>query len=198
MARVTVVPEQFALVLYDAATIAAVAAEVADRVGFPAEESLRIEVDERTPLGRAVVSGSEPVTIAVESGAFEDPKRPRHLSERRVADVVGRLLLRVLDRRRPGWADAPPDEALSLAEQVAWDAWCVGRCERLGLVVQKERRRYHFRIRHGFTDTADEAFERLWAADDLTWADIVAVCAATAAARPDVPGAGAVRPGRGR
>ena len=33
----------------------------------------------------------------------------------------------------------------------------------------------------GFTDVADAAFERLWAADEITWADIRAVCAETGA-----------------
>lgn len=182
MARVAVSPEQFTLVLFDADAIARVAGDVADRVGFPADEPLRIEVDERTPLGRALVSALDPVTIRVESGAFEDARRPRHLSERRVAGVVGRLFLRVLDRRSPAWAEAPPDEALTLAQQVAWDAWCMGRLERLGLSAQKGRWRYLFRNRHGFTDVADEAFERLWSATDLAWADILDVCAATAAA----------------
>jgi hypothetical protein len=183
MARVTVSPESFSLVLFDAATIARVAADVAARVGFPDDEELRVEVDERTPLGRVLVASLRPVTISVESGAFEDPKRPRQLSERRVAEVVGRLLLRVLDRRSPAWEEAPPDDALTLAQQVAWDAYCVGRLERLGVAVQKERRRYHFRNRHGFTDVADEAFERLWSATEVGWADIVEVCATTAAAR---------------
>lgn len=182
MARISVSPEAFRLVLFDAAAIARVAADVADRVGFPDGEELRVEVDERTPLGRALLSSLQPVTISVESGAFEDPKRPRHLSERRVAEVVGRLVLRALDRRSPAWAAAPPDDALSLPQQVAWDAYCMGRLDRLGLAVQKERRRYHFRNRHGFTDVADEVFERLWSATELGWADIVEACSATAAA----------------
>lgn len=186
MARVTVSPERFSLVLFDADRIAAVVADVADRVGLAADEALHVEVDERTPLGRALVTGTHPVTISVESGAFEDPKRPRQLSEPRVADVVGRLLLRVLDRRLPGWAAAPPDDALTLQQQVAWDAYCVGRLERLGIPVQKERRRYHFRNRHGFTDVADAAFERLWRAERATWDDIVAICDQTATARAGV------------
>ena len=48
----------------------------------------------------------------------------------------------------------------------------VGRLERLGYRAQRQRRLYHFRNRHGFTDVADAAFERLWTADGLTWADI--------------------------
>ena len=51
----------------------------------------------------------------------------------------------------------------------------VGRLARLGYPPQRQRRLYHFRNRHGFTDAADAAFDRLWAADGLTWAEIVAI-----------------------
>ena len=46
----------------------------------------------------------------------------------------------------------------------------MGRLGRLGHPVQRQRRLYQFRNRHGFTDAADAAFEQLWEADDLTWA----------------------------
>jgi hypothetical protein len=55
---------------------------------------------------------------------------------------------------------------------VAWQVYCVGRLGRLGHQVQRQRRLYHFRNRHGFTDAADEAFDRLWSGEGLTWADI--------------------------
>ena len=42
----------------------------------------------------------------------------------------------------------------------------MGRLERLGYDVRpRSRRLYHFRNRHGFTDVADNAFKRLWAAE---------------------------------
>lgn len=182
-ATVSVVPEQFTMVLFDAAQIARIAADVADRVGIDAKSEIRIEVNERTPLGRAAVEGLEPIVITVESGAFEDARHPRHLNEPGVQDVLGRLLHRVRDRLDPGFGAPPVDADLSLAAQVAWDTYCVGRCERLGLPVQKPRRLYHFRNRHGFTDVADDAFERLWTGVGLRWTDIVAVCEETAAAR---------------
>jgi len=183
VARVSVTPEQFTMVLFDGASIAEVAAGVADRVGIPADAEIRIEVDQRTPLGRTALASLDPITITVESGAFEDAKQPRHLSPRGVQDVVGRLLFRAKDRLDPAFGDPPPDDALTLPQQVAWDAYCVGRCERLGLAVQKARRQYHFRNRHGFTDVADATFERLWNAESLTWADIEAACRETAAER---------------
>jgi hypothetical protein len=180
--RVTVVPEQFTLVHFDAAQIAELAAEVAATVGIPDGLEVRVEVDEQSPLGRTEVRGVEPVTVAIESGAFEDAKRPRHLSEPSVRGVLGRLLFRARDRLDPAFGDPPADADLTLRQYVAWDVYAVGRCERAGLRAQKERRRYHFRIRHGFTDVADDAFDRLWSGDGLTWADLEAACAQTAAA----------------
>ena len=192
--KITIVPAEFTLVQFEPASIADVAAEVADTIGFPDGSEVRVEVDETSPLGKTEVVSIDPVTVAIESGAFEDAKRPRHLSERSVRSVLGRLLFRAHDRLDPSFADARPDPDLPLREHVAWDVYAVGRCERLGWRVQKERRRYHFRIRHGFTDVADEAFDRLWAAEGLTWADLRAVCDETEAA--DVRAA--VKRGRAR
>jgi hypothetical protein len=192
--RITVVPEQFTLIQFEAARIAELTAEVAERVGFPDATEIRVEVDEQSPLGRSEVVAVDPITLRVESGAFEDAKHPRHLSDRGVRSVVGRLLFRARDRLDPGFAGAPSDSDMPLRLHAAWDVYAVGRCARLGLRTQKERRRYHFRIRHGFTDAADEAFDRLWAADGLTLADLEAVCEQTKAAdvRPRV------KQGRGR
>ena len=192
--KITVVPEEFTLVQFEANRIAEVAADVADTIGFPDGTEVRVEVDEQSPLGKTEVVGIDPVTVAIESGAFEDAKRPRHLSELSVRSVLGRLLFRAHDRLASSFADAPPDDDLPLRLHVAWDVYAVGRCERLGWGVQKERRRYHFRIRHGFTDVADAAFNRLWAAEDLSFADLQAVCEETEAA--DVRAV--VKRGRGR
>jgi hypothetical protein len=178
---VTVRPDPFTMVLFDAADIRRIVDEVAGLVGV--DRDIVVEVDEKTPLGRTFVTSLDPVTISVESGAFEDARRPRHHSETAVKDVVGRLLFRVKDRLDPAFGTPPDDADLSLPAQVAWDAYCVGRCARLGLPVQEQRRRYHFRNRHGFTDVADATFERLWNGDALTWADIEAACTATEQAR---------------
>src|SRR5207302_998186 len=82
-------------------------------------------------------------------------------------------------------AGAVADETLSMAQSVAWTVYSEGRCERLGLPTQKARWRYHFRNRHGFSDVADAAFDRLWAGEGLTWAAIEAVCEETAKAREE-------------
>jgi hypothetical protein len=180
--KVTVKPETFTLVLFDSGRIAELAADVAGKVGVSGD--LTIDVDEPSALGRARVVSTEPIVLYVQGGAMEDPKRPRQLSERNTCEVLGRLLFRVKDRLDPAFGAVPEDDALSLRQVTAWDAYCLGRLKRLGYELSKPRRQYHFRTRHGFTDVADAAFERLWAADGLTWADIESIIAETSAAQP--------------
>jgi hypothetical protein len=157
-----------------------VVAEVASLVGLPDDVRIEIAVDEQTPFGKtsAVVDGRA-VTMTVEGGAFEDPQRLRQFSESNARLVLGRLLYRVADRLDPAFGDPPPDPDLTPAEHTAWDAYAVGRySRRAGVDGGQGRRRYAFRIRHGFTDAADRIFEGLWAGSDLTWADIQAACPA--------------------
>jgi hypothetical protein len=181
--KVTVSPEQFSLVQFDAAEIIAIAGPLADRVGM-GDRAIHIEVDERTPLGSSELTSLDPITIAVESGGFEDAKRLRQLSRESVEAVVGRHLMRARDRLDPAFGDPPADKDLSIEQYVTWDVYAVARLERFGYPSQKPRRRYHFRIRHGFSDEADRVFDRLWEADGLTWADLVAASAEAAASRP--------------
>lgn len=183
MAKVTVTPEEFTMVRFDSARIRDLASVVADAVGLADDLELRIEVDEQSPLGRTRVTSFDPVTITTESGAFEDPRRIRDLSDANVQDVLGRLLMRVRDRLDPAFGDPPPDKELSVQQHTAWDAYAVGRCARLGLPTQRQRRLYHFRIRHGFTDVADATFAMLWDGEGLAWRDIEDACATSAAAR---------------
>lgn len=183
MANITVKPSVFSMVNFEADRIAALAAEVADRVGLPSDLDVTIDVDETVPLGRTKLASIEPAVVSVQSGAFENPKNLRQLSEKNVVDVLGRIFHRLLDRLDPRFADAPPDDELTLQQATAWDAYAVGRCEQAGYQPQKGRRLYHFRNRHGFSDVADTVFERLWNAEGLTWADIEAACAETTAAQ---------------
>ena len=83
------------------------------------------------------------------------------------------------DRLSEGFGDAPPDDQLSLAQKAAWETYSVGRLERLGIPVNQQRWRYNFRNRHGFTDDADAAFDRLWNADNLTWQQLCSISAAS-------------------
>lgn len=168
---VTVTPEQFTYVAFDAVVIERIATDLLTSLGL-GERDVAIEVDETTPLARMRVSIGDPISIRAESGAFEDPKKPRQQSETHTATSLGRVLLRVRDRLVGGFADAPPDNELSLAEMSAWETYCVGRLARLGIAVNRQRWLYNFRNRHGFTDHSDSAFDHLWTSDDLTWDDL--------------------------
>ena len=128
-------------------------------------------------MARTRVEVGDTLSIRAESGAFEDTRRPRQQSEVATATSLGRVLLRVRDRLTGGFGEAPPDEDLTLAQVAAWETYSVGRLGRLGIEVNEQRWRYNFRNRHGFTDAADEAFNRLWTSDGLTWGELEAICA---------------------
>lgn len=177
---VEVVPDTFTLVSFDAGEIARLTAEVAELVGIT-DGAIRVEVDQSVPLAMSKVTAGDPIVIWVEGGAFEDPRIIRQLSPNAVQTVAARLLTRVADRRTPGFADAPSDDLLTVPQLDAWDVWALGRVARRGLPVNQQRWRYRFRNRHGFTDAADRAFDRLWAADTLTWPELAALCEETAA-----------------
>jgi hypothetical protein len=179
--NVTVTPEQFTLVFFDSDLIRERAAEIAAKVGLDAD--IHLEVDESSPVGHVRVRSVEPIELFAEGGAFEEPKRPRHLSERNLAEALGRLLFRVKDRLDPRFAEAPDDEELSLQQQNVWDTYSLGRLARAGFDVAKPRWLYHFRTRQGFTDVSDAAFARLWTADELTWKDLEAIRTETEQAR---------------
>lgn len=183
MAKVTVTPETFTMVNYDAGEIRSAIEELADRVGVPADAEVVVDIEEKTPLGRSRLTSTSPITISIEGGAIEEPTRLRHWSRRNTELVAGRLLLRANDRLGSGFEGAPGEDELTVAQQAAWDAYSFGRLQRLGYDGRKPRAIYHFRNRHGFNDAADAVFERLWNAEQLTWADLAAACDETAAAK---------------
>jgi hypothetical protein len=170
VADVTVTPQRFQFVHFDAELIQRVTESLVAALGL--DRPVVIEVDETTPLARVDVTIDDVVTIRAQSGAFEDTRRPRHQSEQATAASLGRVLLRARDRLLGGFGEAPADDQLTLAQTAAWNAYCAGRLARLGVHVAPQRWRYDFRNRHGFHDLADMAFERLWASDGLTWGEL--------------------------
>jgi hypothetical protein len=182
---VTVSPEQFSMVLFDADAIRSCAESLLSRLEME-DHSLHIEVDETTPIARVQSEIGDPIVVRAESGAFEDTRRPRQLSETAVNTALGRTLLRVRDRLSGRFDDAPPDSELDLAQVAAWDTYAVGRLARLGYPVHQPRWIYNFRNRHGFTDQADESFAEIWAADGLSWEELSALSERAAATRTSV------------
>jgi len=181
--RIEVRPEKLTLVSYTVDDVAAVVAEEAARVGLPESVTVQVEVDEVLP---SPLTGSTSdlmegrARLWLSGGELEDPRYRLQLADRQARQVVAIGLLRVADRLGP-CADAPPDLQLDDRQRSAWDSWAEGRAGRLGVPAHPTRRRYHFRLAHGFNDVADAVFERLWAADALTWADLEAACDETAA-----------------
>lgn len=187
MARVEVTPEQFTLVQYDAGVIAGIAEELAAKVGIPDDVPVRIDIDEELPLPLTgstadIVDGRAELWF---SGAnFEDGRRRTTFNEPVARTDLAMELFRAGDRLQPGFADAPTDEDLTDGQRAAWEAYAEGRAARLGEFTRKVRRQYVFRLYNGFTDFADEAFERLWNSDGCTWADIASLCAECKAVDP--------------
>ena len=181
---VEVRPTEFSMVFFDAGEIRGIVEKLVAEIGLPEDLSVTVDIDETTPMGRARVESVDPVVISAESGALEDVKAPRRLSEVGTLDVIGKLLFSVRDRLDPAFGDPPDNDELTLQESVAWEVYCVGRLGRLGHPVQRQRRLYQFRNRHGFTDAADAAFVQLWEADDLTWPEIKAISEEALSALP--------------
>ncbi len=185
MGRVRVTPDPFTLVPYDAAEIAALVEDVAAMVDFPRDVEIDLDVDEElfAPLTghlSDVVDGR--VVLWVSGANFEDNKLPRHFADHQARDDLAVMLLRAKDRLSEEFAAAPPDAELSRSERTAWDAYAIGRCERLGLPARRQKQLYDFRLQHGFNDVADAAFDRCWSAERMSWAGIREVCKETGAA----------------
>jgi hypothetical protein len=173
-------------VKYDAGVIAGIAEELAGKVGLPDDVPVRIEIDEELPLPLTgstadVVDGRAELWF---SGAnFEDGRHRTTFNEPLARTELATELFRARDRL-DGFADAPADDDLMDGQRAAWEAWAEGRAARLGEVTRKVRRQYVFRLYNGFTDLADQAFERLWNADRFTWAELETLCGECKAADP--------------
>ena len=173
VADLEITPGSFANVFFEFDEVRSVAATLIEQLGISAP--VRIEIDETTPLSKVRQTSVDPVVLTVESGALEDNKRPRHFGPVQAADALGRALAKAADRLDPAFGAPDLDDTPALPHLTAWDTYCVGRLVRLGHAPQRQRRLYTFELRHGFTDVALAAFEQLWNADSLTWAEIVAI-----------------------
>jgi hypothetical protein len=185
MGRVHISPDAFTVVPYEVPVIAALVEEAAALVGFPADVEIDLEVDEDLPhplVGTASDIADGRARLWMSGGNLESTHRNREFNEPAARFDLTLMLLRANDRLAEGFASAPPDIELSLAERIAWDVWTHARAGRLGLPTRTDRMRYDFRLQHGFTDAADAAFDRLWKAPTLTWDGLREICKETGAA----------------
>ncbi len=173
----TVVPETFELVEYEASEIQAVFDEMVSRVpGLPDGFDAQLQINEELSTARVAVQSLDPVVLALESGALENTKKPRTFGVEASQNAMGRLLFEVVDRLSDDFGAPAIDDPPDLAQRVAWDAYCFGRVSRIGVRVFKPKHIYNFRNRHGFSDAADATFEKIWSAESLTWAQINELC----------------------
>ena len=175
---VEVVPDEFRNVHFDAGEIRALVERLLGEAGLAGRDDVapvRVEVDESTPLGRTALVSLQPLVITAQSGALEDRQRLRQFGPAEAADALGRRIFAAADRLDPAFGAPPLDEEVPLSHAVAWDTYVVGRMARQGHRPQRQRRLYTFELRHGFTDAAVAAFERLWTADRLSFPEIVAI-----------------------
>jgi hypothetical protein len=184
-ARVHVTPEQFTLIKYDAGEIAAIVEDAAALVGFPPAAPIELTVDEElfAPLtGHMSDVADGQARLWISGANFEDKKAPQHFAPQQAHDDLVVMMLRANDRLSEDFAAAPSDAEITRAERAAWDVYANGRARRLGVGVREQALRYEFRLQHGFTDVADAAFDRLFAAGTMTWGGIGEICAETGAA----------------
>lgn len=171
--RVSVQPDEFQFVAFDAAFIASVTEQMATALGI--DRPVAVVIDETTPLAKVRIELGDTITLHIDSGALEDTRKPRQQSETAIATTVGKALLRCRDRLTGGFGESPDDDALDMRQRAAWDTYCISRLARMGVPVMPDRWRYHFRNRHGFTNLSDTAFDRVWSSDALTWAELESI-----------------------
>jgi hypothetical protein len=183
--RVSITPEQFTLVPYDAAEIVAIVEDIAALIDFPPGAPIELEVDEVlfAPLtGHLSEADDGRARIWVSGANFEDKKKPRHFSAAQARDDLTVAMLRAKDRLSDDFAGAPEEAKVTRGERAAWDVWASGRASRVGVPVRRQALLYEYRLQHGFTDVADAAFDRLFAADTMTWDGLREICFETGAA----------------
>ncbi len=174
---VVVSPTSFTKVEFSTEEILGVASEVMGRMdAFPGDLDVELIIDEDQPTTTMAISSLDPLVLSLDSGALENTRHPRTFGVEMASVSLASLFIEYLDRIDDAFGAPEVGEPSDFGEKIAWSAYTHGRVQRLGYRIHKPKHLYNFRNRHGFSDTADQAFEALWAANHLTWADILALC----------------------
>ena len=171
---IVVQPQTYTKVDFDADLLHTLALRSLESVAaLPDDLDVTVNIDEDQATNRVGISSLDPVVFEIDGGAVEHYKVPRTVGELESMITFTRLFLELADRQSETFGAPALDEELSHARRMAWDVHLYGRTSRHGLHIHQPRYRYNFRNRHGFSDLADRTFDKLWAADELTWAQIV-------------------------
>jgi hypothetical protein len=188
MTQLTLVPDPFTLVKFDAGRVRELVDECAKAVDFPQDADITFEVDEALPLPLTatmsdVIDGR--AALWCTGGVLEDPHFQGQMSEPIARAELAAMLLRAKDRLAGGFAEAPADADLSDRARAAWDVYADGRLDAIGGFAMREPRRlYTFRLYAGFNDVADAEYARLRSTPSMTWAQLEEVVERLAAADP--------------
>lgn len=171
---IVVLPEIYIKTSFDADLIHTLAQRSLESVAaLPDDLEVTVNIAEDQATNRVKLSSVEPAVLDVDGGAVENYKVPRTVGDLESSITFTRLFLELADRLSDGFGAPALDADLSHARRMAWDVNLYGRASRHGLHIHQPRYRYNFRNRHGFSDLADRTFDKLWSADELTWAQIV-------------------------
>ena len=176
---ISVSPATFTKVEFTLEQIVSVIEEVQATIGAGtslADADVSVVIDEDQPTARMAVTSLDPIEFAADSGAFEDTRQPREFGVEMASVTMASLFIEHLDRTSEAFGAPDVGEPTDLADKVAWSVYTHARVQRAGYRIHKPKHLYNFRNRHGFSDDADRAFEALWAGQDLTYGDILALC----------------------
>lgn len=171
---ITIEPQAFTKVNFDHELIKTLAQRSLESVAaLPDDLDVTITIEEDHATNRVRLVGVDPTVFSVDGGAIENYKVPRTVGDLESRITFTRLFLELADRQSTTFGAPDLEADLTHAQKMAWEVNLFGRTSRHGLHIHQPRYRYNFRNRHGFSDLADRTFEKLWAADELNWAQIV-------------------------
>ena len=184
---VEVRPTEFSMVFFDAAEIQGIVEKLVAEIGLPADLERHGRDRRDHPDGPRPRGVGRPVVITAESGALEDVKAPRQLSE---AGHARRARQAPVLRARPARPRLrrPAGRRRPHASRSRWPGRCTASAGSAGSATRCSA---SAASTSSATATASPMpptprSTRLWTADDLTWADIAAISQEALAALPGV------------